>query len=64
MKKDGSCTLALPHYTKNVLVIRFDRDVQVVWAAPERISSWGEPGQLLFVVKLDSSDALVPVRVP
>ena len=106
-KKDGACTLALPHgeqvslsaaearrslkaineifqqseqpkeekeeseskhsmesYTTNVLVIRFDRDGQVVWAAPELISSWSQPGQLLFVVKLDASDTLVPVRVP
>ena len=55
---------AKENYTTNVLVIRFDRDGQVVWAAPELLSSWSEPGKLLFVVKLDSSDTLVPVRVP
>ena len=40
--------------TTNVLVIRFERDGQVVWAAPPTISSWDQPGQLLFVVKLDA----------
>jgi len=51
-------------FMANIAVIRFRKEGTVVWAAPEHITTWDTPGQLLFVVKLNASDALIPVRVP
>lgn len=53
-----------PQESTSFLVVRFNQAGEVVWAPPAHQLSWAEPGQILFVVKLEASEALVEIRVP
>eukprot|EP00435_Cladocopium_sp_Y103_P015983 s341_g3.t4 len=52
------------HQACSILVVRFHLAGEVVWAPPNHLLNWHEPGQVLFVVKLAETDDLVTVPVP
>ncbi|CAE7946191.1 unnamed protein product [Symbiodinium sp. KB8] len=46
------------------LLVKFKAPGVVYWAPPEEQTIWEEPGALLFLVKVDATGEIVPVRVP
>lgn len=55
---------AQEHQACSILVVRFHLAGEVVWAPPNQLLTWNEPGQVLFVVKLAETDELVTIPVP
>lgn len=64
LREEADEGAALHQESTSILVIRFNKPGQVVWAPPEEICSWDQPGAVLFVVKFIDSDDMVAVRVP